>query len=209
MPLSCRPFILLSLVLLAVPVHAEVDTIVAYLNRLDSFSAAFTQERFDEEGALLERASGTARIERPGRFRWTYDEPYPQLIVSDGETLWIYDEDLEQVTVSAVDAAGAGSPAALLGHESDVAAQYSVTALETTSDGLVWYRLEPKGAASDFSGIELGFGEGEVRAMRLVDNLGQLTALGFNDIVRNRDLDDALFRFSPPPGVDVVQGGMP
>ncbi len=188
---------------------ADSGEVVSYLDSLQSFTASFTQQRFDEDGELLETLAGEAYIERPGRFRWAYGEPYVQLIVSDGATLWIYDEDLEQVTVNSVTETGAGSPAALLGRESDVAAHYAITALPAADDGYAWYRLESKEATSDFSAIALGFADGEVRAMRLTDNLGQLTALSFDDVTRNEDVDDALFHFAPPAGVDVVQGAMP
>ncbi|MCB1749781.1 MAG: outer membrane lipoprotein chaperone LolA [Gammaproteobacteria bacterium] len=187
---------------------APVDGLVAYLNGLDSFVASFTQQRFDEDGELLETAHGDCAIARPGRFRWNYTDPYEQVIVSDGVTLWIYDADLEQVTESVLGEAGAGSPAALLGRETDVAAHYAITPLEPR-DGLDWFRLEARDIASDFTAIELGWGEGEVRAMRLTDNLGQVTTLAFADIVRNGAVDLAQFNFEPPPGVDVVRGGMP
>jgi len=190
-------------------VIADTEDVVSYLDNLQSLTASFTQQRFDEDGELLETLDGEAYIERPGRFRWAYGEPYVQLIVSDGTTLWIYDEDLEQVTVNAVTETGSGSPAALLGRESDVAAHYTITALPPGEDDYAWYQLESKDAASDFSAVALGFADGEVRAMRLTDNLGQLTALRFDDVVRNRDVDDALFQFVPPAGVDVVQGAMP
>ncbi|MEX2480839.1 MAG: outer membrane lipoprotein chaperone LolA [Gammaproteobacteria bacterium] len=182
--------------------------IIAYLNGLDSFVADFTQTRLDEDGELLDTAQGRCHIKRPGRFRWVYREPYPQLIVSDGDTLWIYDQDLEQITRTAVDEAGHGSPAALLGRETDIARHYQVTALESR-DGQDWFRLESREAASDFEAIELAFAEGEVRAMRLVDNLGQETVLTFSSIVRNGPVEDALFEFTPPPGVDVIEGAMP
>ena len=209
MPLFVRRTAILLSVLCVLPVQADVAAVIAYLDGLERFAADFTQTRYDEEGTLLERASGTARIARPGRFRWTYAEPLSQLIVSDGQTLWIHDEDLEQVTVSAVDDSGAGSPAALLGRERDVAAHYEVTVRADAGGGLAWYRLAPRGAGGDFTAVELGFADNEVRAMRLTDNLGQLTTLEFSAIVRNGDLDEAQFRFVPPPGVDVVQGGMP
>lgn len=182
--------------------------IIAYLNGLDSFVADFTQTRLDEDGELLDTARGRCHIKRPGRFRWVYREPYPQLIVSDGELLWIYDQDLEQITRTAVDEAGHGSPAALLGRETDIARHYRVTPLETR-DGQDWFRLESREAASDFEAIELAFAEGEVRGMRLVDNLGQETVLAFSNIVRNGPVADALFEFTPPAGVDVIEGGMP
>ena len=131
-----------------------------HLNGLDSFAAAFTQTRYDEDGALLEVAEGNCRIQRPGRFRWTYAEPYPQEIVSDGVILWIHDPDLEQVTRTPVDSAGQGSPAALLGRESDVAAHYVVTP-RADPDGRAWFHLQARTASSDFSAIELAFADGE------------------------------------------------
>ncbi|MGE0486879.1 MAG: outer membrane lipoprotein chaperone LolA [Gammaproteobacteria bacterium] len=208
---ACRRSALFAFVaILAAPATfaAPADDLVAYLNGLVSFVASFTQQRFDEDGALLETAHGDCAIARPGRFRWNYTDPYAQLIVSDGAMLWIYDTDLEQVTESVVGEAGAGSPAALLGRETDVAAHYAITALEPR-DGLAWFRLEPRDIVSDFTAIELGWRDGDVRAMRLTDNLGQLTTLAFEGIVRGGDIDPERFEFAPPPGVDVVRGGMP
>ena len=90
----------------------------------------------------------------------------------------------------------------------DVDSRYDIEALGP--DGAYdWYRLTPKLAATDFQRIELGLAGGEVRAMRLNDNLGQLTLLHFDEISRNLELDDKLFEFSPPPGVDVIRGGVP
>jgi hypothetical protein len=50
----------------------------------------------------------------PGKFRWTYDKPYYQLLVGDGEKLWVHDRDLNQVTVKTLGDALASTPAALL-----------------------------------------------------------------------------------------------
>ncbi len=187
---------------------AGIDVLRNYLNGLESFSAAFAQERYDEYGELLETASGRCLVKRPGRFRWSYTSPYLQSIIGDGDTLWIYDEDLEQVTVNPMGEIQAGSPAELLGGGLDVESRYDIEALGP--DGAYdWYRLTPKLAATDFQRIELGLAGGEVRAMRLNDNLGQLTLLYFDEISRNLALDDTLFEFSPPPGIDVIRGGVP
>jgi outer membrane lipoprotein-sorting protein len=40
--------------------------------------------------------------------------------------------------------------------------------------------------------------------MILVDRLGQTTRLAFERIERNPRLPDESFRFTPPPGVDVI-----
>ncbi len=36
---------------------------------------------------------------RPGKFIWTYQKPYEQVLQADGDQLYIYDKDLNQVTV--------------------------------------------------------------------------------------------------------------
>ena len=42
--------------------------------------------------------------------------------------------------------------------------------------------------------------------MKLRDNLNQLTAIEFDDVVRNASIAQEQFNFVAPPGVDVVTG---
>lgn len=201
------------LVLFCTSVTAEARSeqlgLVEFLNALQSFSATFVQQRYSEQGELLERASGDCLIKRPGLFRWEYREPFAQTIVSDGTTLSIYDPDLEQVTESDITGIPHTSPAALLGHETDVAGHYTITELASDERGLAWFQLRPLDSSGDFSMIELGFADGSVQAMRLRDNLGQLTALNFASVANDVFIDDAKFAFVPPPGVDVVRASAP
>ena len=183
-------------------------TLSRYLNALGSFSAAFEQQRYDEYGELIETASGQCLVKRPGRFHWSYTEPYVQSIITDGETLWIYDEDLAQVTINTMDAVQVGSPAELLGTDVDVEARYVIDTLGQ-EDGYDWYRLTPRAEAPDFQRIELGLAEGEIAGMRLTDNLGQVTVLHFTSIQRDAEIEDTVFAFEPPPGIDLIQGAMP
>ena len=186
----------------------DIAPLTQYLKDLHSYSATFQQQRFDETGALLETAKGDCSIERPGRFRWNYREPYRQVIVSDRRKLWIYDEDLAQVTVNQISVDAPGTPAELLSAEFELASRYTVTHLGSLDD-YDWYRLHPKDAKNQFQEVELGFAEHEIKAMRLKDNLGQTTLLHFEAVKRNVPLAPTLFQFSPPAGVDVVEGGAP
>ncbi len=204
-----RATVLLGVALSAAIVRAD-DTapLIEYLDKLHSYAATFEQQRFDETGELLETAHGDCNIERPGRFRWNYLDPYKQIIVSDSRKLWIYDEDLAQVTVNAVNAGGPGTPAELLSAEFEIATRYDVKHLGV-KDGYDWYSLHPKDAKTQFQEVELGLADKEVKAMRLKDNLGQTTLLHFNAVKRNTPMAQTLFQFSPPIGVDVVEGGAP
>jgi outer membrane lipoprotein-sorting protein len=62
----------------------------------------------------------------------------------------------------------------------------------------------PRRADGDFRELRLGFAKGQLRRMTLLDRLGQTTEIEFERIERNPRLDASTFRFTPPPGVDVV-----
>lgn len=199
------------LAVMAAPLAAMADDSAAlrtYLDGLKSLQASFEQQRFDETGELLETARGDCRLQRPGRFRWEYAEPYRQTIVSNGRKLWIHDADLAQVTVNDVTPDAPGTPAELLSAEFDIDTRYTIEHLGLR-DGVDWYALKPRDPAAQFSTVELGLAKGEIAAMKLADNLGQTTALSFSAVERNVALPADTFEFTPPPGADVLEGGTP
>lgn len=174
-----------------------------FLNGLRSFQADFEQIVLDETGTPIEEARGTLVLARPGRFRWDYQEPYPQLIVADGEQVWIYDTELAQVTVKALDEAVGDTPTLLLTGSSSLEERFLTRGLGKR-DGLDWVALEPKSSDVSFSEIRLGLARGELKRMELVDSFGQTTKLRFHNIVTNAEVRPELFSFTPPAGVDVV-----
>lgn len=199
----------LSLLLLVVPFAAQaasdaVGRVDAYLARLQTLSAEFSQVVQDRQGRVTDNATGTLSLSRPDRFRWDYREPYVQTIVADGRRLWLYDPDLEQVTVRSL-AQGLGStPAMLLSGGGKVGDAFTSAAVDQRGDW-TWCRLVPKQPGSDFERVSLAFdARGDLAAMELVDKLGQTTTLQFASVKPGVKLDDALFRFTPPAGADVI-----
>ena len=65
-------------------------------------------------------SSGTFVFARPGKFIWSYEKPYQQLLQADGETLYVYDKDLNQVTRRKLGGALGASPAAILFGSNDL-----------------------------------------------------------------------------------------
>jgi outer membrane lipoprotein carrier protein len=72
------------------------------------------------------------------------------------------------------------------------------------ADGVEFVEAKPKSPDTGFDRIRIGFKENLPRTMELHDNFGQVTQLTFDTFERNPALDPALFRFSPPPGADVI-----
>lgn len=180
---------------------ARVD---AYLASFRTLSATFSQVVRNRDGQIVDRASGTLALSRPDRFRWDYQQPYLQTIVADGQRLWLYDSDLEQVTVRALEQGLGSTPAMLLSGAGKVGDAFASVGVQRQGDW-TWCRLRPKQEGSDFEQVGLAFdARGELAAMELRDKLGQSTVIEFGAVRRNPPLDEALFRFEPPPGADVI-----
>ena len=145
-------------------------------------------------------------MQRPGKFRWDYLEPYKQLIVSDGSKIWIYDTELEQVTVKPIESGLSDTPALLLSGDKPLDQAFVITDLGENG-GLEWVELMPKVSDTSFERVRLGFGKDDLQGMELVDNFGQTTRLDFTNLKRNPAVEQSLFAFTPPPGVDVIGEG--
>ena len=181
---------------------AAARRLEAALGGLASLRAEFRQIVTDARGQVIETAAGTVTLARPGRFRWDYRVP-EQLIVSDGVTVWFHDIGLEQVTIRSAADTLAGTPAMLLSGEGDLQAAFEI-ADGGKEDGLAWSRLTPRSDDSDFRELRVGLAGRELRRMMLLDRLGQSTRLEFEQVESNPRLDQSLFSFTLPPGVDVV-----
>jgi len=196
--------VLLFLVLLpAAALASGVERFQAYLRTTQTARADFEQKVFDREKKLVQQSKGSFSFLRPGRFRWSYAQPYAQLIVGDGARVWIYDEDLNQVTVRAMARALGSTPAALLAGAADVERAFELSDAGSR-DGLEWLEAKPREREAGFERIRLGMGAAGVQAMELADHFGQTTVLRFSNIVRNPPLEPSTFRFSPPKGADIV-----
>jgi outer membrane lipoprotein carrier protein len=173
------------------------------LGALQTFKSGFEQTLAGAHGEVLERASGTLYLAKPNRFRWDYATGVRQLIVSDGERVWLYDQELDQVTVRSLGRSLTATPAMLLSGTGRLADSFRVSDLGRY-EGLDWIKLLPKTADTDFREIRVGLAGNELARMTLKDKLGQSTELAFTNLERNPLLDASLFRFEPPPGVDVI-----
>jgi outer membrane lipoprotein carrier protein len=107
------------------------------------------------------------------------------------------------VIVRALDAALGATPAALLAGDNTLERNFTLVD-GGSADGLAWVDATPKSAESTFTKVRIGFRDQAPRAMELVDAFGQTTRLTFDRFERNVALAADLFRFTPPPGADVV-----
>lgn len=183
--------------------HADaIDTLKAFVSDVKTGRASFTQVVTSPDGAKRKSSNGSFEFARPNRFRFAYAKPYEQLIVGDGQKIWLHDPDLNQVTVRPMGEALGSTPAALLAG-SNLDKDFTLKALPDEG-GLQWVLATPRQKDSGFQSVKVAFRAKQLAAVEIVDSFGQRSRLDFTQVEANASLPADRFRFTPPPGADVL-----
>lgn len=205
----------LTLVAGVAAASADADALGSRLQALDRYAATFQQAIADSRGRILEESTGYVLLKRPD-FKWVVNDPYPQVIVTQGNELKIYDPDLAQLTIKPLADALADTPISLLTRE-DVALDddFLVTRLpsdelsgddpETGERGWETFAVTPRDEDSLFAEIRLTFSPTGLASFGILDHLGQYTEIRF-EADTDRVIQSADFELEVPPDTDVIGG---
>ncbi len=204
--------------LMAMASHAfagGTDELKSFIAQVKSARGSFTQQIVKApskaaSGAIAtakpnDNSSGSFVFARPGKFVWSYEKPYQQLLQADGSTLFVYDKDLNQVTERKLSGALGASPAAILFGSNDIEKNYTLRD-GGEKGGIDWVEMLPKAQDTQFQRIGIGFKGGALAAMELHDVFGNVTLLTFTNLQTNPSLPADQFRFTVPQGADVIKG---
>lgn len=184
--------------------RAADDDLRRFFREAHSFTAKFNQVVLDESLNPLQESAGTLWIVRPNRFRWDYDVPFKQQIISDGRQIWVYDVELKQATVRNFAGALGTTPAILLAGQGKIDDDFVVKNLGEQGK-LQWVQLVPRNRDGGFEDIRVGFERGKLRLLEMIDGFGQTTRIALRDGEANVAVDSSKFVFKPPAGVDIVR----
>jgi outer membrane lipoprotein carrier protein len=209
-----RPMRLAAILLVgALPALAAPDPLREALDRLQqryestrTLSMDFRQTVESATLATPLTTHGTVAFEKPNRMRWNYAAPDEQVIVGDGDTLWIYQPADKQVIKAPLgEAFRATTPVTFLAGLGKVERDFEASLERDEPDRWV-VRLVPRQDAG-IGALRLTVlkKDAAIAEAQIVDPLGTTTRIAFSNERRNIALDAALFRFTPPPGVDVVR----
>ena len=184
----------------------------AFLKQTQQGRATFTQvvtppKKAGDPQPRSKTSSGTFEFQRPDRFRFEYLKPFEQNIVADGQTLWLYDVDLNQASSRRQQDVLGNTPAALLAAAADLKALGKVFALTSagSADGTQWVQAVPHQRDGQLQQVRVGFRQGQLAALDILDSFGQRSVMTFGALNVQPGFKPDHFRFTPPPGVDVIR----
>jgi len=207
--LACSGF-LEPVVSNAQDIHQLARAVDEHYNRLRSLQTDFT-EIYRGDGA--ERSeSGTLWLKKPRKMRWEYRSPREKLFVSDGKAVWFYlpaEKQLRKTDFRKLD--DLRSPIAfLLGKtklENELQGLSKVVDQAPLDPANILLRGVPKAMADRVSEVLLEVTpSNQLARIVLTEVDGASTEFRFASPKENLEVSDRLFEFTPPPGVETVEG---
>ncbi|UCD77593.1 MAG: outer membrane lipoprotein carrier protein LolA [Desulfobacterales bacterium] len=194
---------------------AESDlTLEQILDRLEkhytgkSFTAEFGQESTVKAMDITDFATGKMYVRYPGMMRWEYEKPEKQIIVTDGHKLWIYRPDDNQVmTGSAPAFFSDGKGASFLSDITLIRKKFNISLEKSKDDFFYELKLLPLEKTLDVTDIRISVTKNTFTVIRVItyNSYGDENRIELINHKFNAKLDDALFSFDIPEGVDVLQ----
>lgn len=197
--------------LLATPLMAESkqDIIAAIQKKYDatqSFKARFVQKSYLKVMDQTQEARGEVFIKKPGKMKWTYNAPDPQVLISNNKLLWLYLPEESQVTRMKVDSIySSNTPALFLSGEGKLTESFNVGEIQR-EDGNLVVELIPKTEEQGLDRLLLVANQNnfQIVGSSVYDKLGNRTQMMFTDIENNPGISDSQFQFEVPPGVELI-----
>jgi len=175
------------------------------------FRAKFTQTYSRAVVGRATVSTGTLSFKKPGRMRWDYDKPEPSMFLSNGQVLWLYEPTEKQAFKQELKSSQLPAALAFLMGKGKLVDEFDVTFAkdEHGRPGDIRLALSPKQPQSSYKSILFIVDPKEylVRESILVDSQGNTNHFAFDDLEVNGKVADALFKWTPPAGVRVVDTG--
>lgn len=201
-----------SLLLFALLAPAEGQSLDAILrkveqryNRIRTLAVGFEQ-RYTMPGFGRRVEAGELLMHKPGRMRWNYTTPPGKLFLTDGKFSYLYTPGETQVErISMKDSGDLRTPLSFLVGRLDFKRFFNRFELRAENGDPV-IRAFPKNERAPFVSVEFAVTEeGLIKRLSVAGHDRSVMEYVFSNERLNPQLDNAIFRFTAPPGVSVVE----
>ncbi len=173
-------------------------------NRAKTLSVEFV-EHYSILGRSRPPEAGHLTLRKQGKMRWDYTRPAGKVFVSDGKTVFLYtaaDNRVEKIPMKETEDMRAPL-AFLLGHL-DMSKEFRN--FETRADRRgEWLTAQAKNDRVPYKNIDMLIGTGgEIEELRVIGRDESTLWFSFSNERLNPPAPNDLFKFSIPPGAEVV-----
>jgi outer membrane lipoprotein carrier protein len=164
------------------------------------------EQSFSAQGRMTRSESGILYLQKPGRMRWDYQTPEGKLFLADGKFIWFYSPNLGRVERTPIKESGdLRAPLAFLMGRLDFNRDFKEFRTRPESGGDLAVTALPKSDKSPYTQVEfLITPDARIRVLKVTGQDRSVMSFHLGGEKANPALDANLFRYSPPPGIEVV-----
>lgn len=189
-------------------VHDVTRRVDARYNHLTTLKANF-EESYNGAG-ITRNEAGQLWLQKPGKMRWQYEQPTPKLFVVDGKNAYFFvpsERQARKMPAKKLD--DFRSPIRYLLGKTKLESEFNNLAISTERPkevGNVALQGIPKGMEDRVQRVVLEITPAnQIARIRIEEIDGSVTEFLFRNIQENVPVKAELFRFTPPPGVEVIE----
>lgn len=183
-----------------------LDAIQKQYESVGTFTAKFLQKSYVKTMNQALEAKGDVLIKKPGKMKWIYNAPDPQVLVSNNKVLWLYIPNEMQVTKAPLDSIySSNTPALFLAGKGKLSDTFNVVKVSKEND-LIVVDLVPIEEDNSLDRLVL-FADNknyQIVGSSVYDKLGNKTEIQFSDIKVNVKIPESAFRFKIPQDVELL-----
>ncbi|MGV7220073.1 MAG: outer membrane lipoprotein chaperone LolA [Nitrospinales bacterium] len=171
-----------------------------------TFKANFVQISYLKIMDQTQTAKGEVFIKKPGKMKWDYKAPDPQILTSNDKGIWLYMPEEKQVTKMQMENIySSNTPAMFLIGKGNLSESFAVDKV-LNEKNLITLTLLPKDSEMNINRLLLFVNDKnyQITGSSVYDNLGNKTEIQFSSIQINQSISDNFFNFDVPEGVDIV-----
>ena len=184
---------------------ALLKTIENRYNRSQSLRLDFT-ESYAGTSRPVQKESGVLYLRKPGRMRWDYSSPAGKIFISDGKDVVMYTPgDATAQESKLKESEDMRAPLAFLLGKLEFKKEFQ--SFETRADGAdTWITAEPKSQNLAYTKVQfLAAPDGEILRVKVTGQDQSTLDFTFSDEKLNAPVAASMFKFQPPPGVQIVE----
>ena len=172
-------------------------------NSTQSLQLAFTESYQQQGRARVEK--GDLFLRKPGRMRWQYAAPAGKLFVSDGKFIYSYTpQDNRAEKMKLKETEDMRAPLAFLLGRLDFKKDFREFRARA-EDGGVFITAIPKSDKLPYTEVSfLTAPDFSIRRLEVKGQDNSVLRFTFENEKKDPPIQDALFRFTPPPGAEYV-----
>ena len=174
----------------------------SFIKSLNSFSASFKQNTYQNDGSLLSESNGNLIYKKEAKYILEYENPSKIKFVSDGQFITTYDEELEQAIIQSYKNTFKENIIDIMTNEVLIKEKFTLKSYVKGDD--YYIKFIPLKSDIEDNIFLLVINNNRIKEISFMNDFEQSVIMKFKDFKNNVSVVDSLFKIDIPKNFDVI-----